>query len=134
MVDRGFLVEHLAQMGWRNRRLKVVGSDVGLDVFQRVPNGQHHDLECAVARIVEQHAGSSVARSQAHAGEDHLLNIVATFILNGSVNPEGPSAKYLAHAAGPVAVDDKIVVKPKYYNKRNAELVAAIKALRSIKD
>jgi hypothetical protein len=107
---------------------------VSLDVFHGIPDRQHDDFDSAVARVIEQARGSLVTRRRTHASQDHFLDVAATFILDGSVNPESPSSKYLVHAVVPVAVDDKIVVKPKYYIEQNTELVAAIKALRFIKD
>lgn len=134
VMDCRFLVKDPAQVRGRDRWLEVVGSDVSLDVVHGVPDRQHDDFDGAIARVVEQARGSSVTRRSAHASQDHFLNVAATFFLDGSVNPESPSAKYLAHAVVLVAIDDRIVVKLKYYIEQNAKLVAVIKALLSIKD
>jgi hypothetical protein len=107
---------------------------VSLDVVHGVPDRQHDDFDGAIARVVEQARSASVTRRSAHASQDHFLNVAPTFVLDGSVNPESPSAKYLAYAVVLVAIDDRIVVKLKYYIEQNAKLVAAIKALLSIKD
>lgn len=134
VMDCRLFVKDLAQVrGW-DRRLEVVGSDVNLDVLHGIPDRQHDDFDGAIARVVEQARGSSVTRRSAHASQDHFLNVAATFVLDGSVNPESPSAKYLAHAVVLVAIDDKIVVELKYYIEQNAKLVPVIKALLSIKD